>query len=268
MGKRKRYTIGLGILFDYLYENYASGIFKNIQQACIEQDLNFIGFEGGDSRISQYSQYYRQKNSVIQLIDPRLVDGMILLGELVNNTLTDEEIKTFKTVLADIPVVSIGLFRFARSSLVIENKKGLREIIAHLIRDHHYRNIAFITGPPTSQDSRERLKAYSDTLKRFGLPVRPELIVPGDFYSLGAEAVRVLLDERKLDVDAIVSANDSMAIFAMKELNRRGLRVPDDIAITGFDDIEECQFVQPKLTTVRQLFFDLCCTFLYHEEFY
>jgi DNA-binding LacI/PurR family transcriptional regulator/signal transduction histidine kinase/DNA-binding NarL/FixJ family response regulator len=258
MTGKKRFTIGLGFLFDYLSENYSSGIFKSVQTACWEADLNFIGFEGGFSRIPAIALYNQQKNAVIDLIDKYNLDGMILLAEHTANTMTIAETKKLFRNLAGVPIVSIGLSHQAATSVLTDNKTGMRDLVAHLLNDHGYRRIAFINGPDTSNDGRQRFDAYREALRDNDVAIDEKLIVyHGDFYSSGADAVKILLDERGVQCDAIVAANDAMAIFAIKELEQRGLRVPADIAVAGFDDLEAGRQLTPGLTTIRQSFFDI-----------
>jgi DNA-binding LacI/PurR family transcriptional regulator/signal transduction histidine kinase/DNA-binding NarL/FixJ family response regulator len=257
MSAQRRYTIGLGFLFDYLSESYSFEIFRSVQEVCLERGLNFLGFEGGNSRFSTFGLFHKQKNAVIDLLDAGRLDGMILLAEQVTNTLTDPEIKRLKRNLTGVPIVSIGAMSGVRASLLVDNRRGVRELVAHLIERHGRRHIAFINGPATSLDARQRCAAYRRTLESFGLPVDERLIAAGDFYSGATDAVRTILDERRARCDAIVCANDMMAVFAVKELERRGIRVPEDVAVAGFDDIEDCVRVSPRLTTVRQSFRDI-----------
>ena len=85
------------------------------------------------------------------------------------------------------------------------------------------------------------------------MPFNPDLVVSGNYLGpAGAEAVRLLLDERKVKFEAIASANDEMALGAITALQERGLRVPDDVSVVGFDDLEEAKFASPPLTTIRQ----------------
>jgi signal transduction histidine kinase/DNA-binding LacI/PurR family transcriptional regulator/DNA-binding NarL/FixJ family response regulator len=257
MAGEKRFTIGLGFLSDFILETYSSGIFKSVREACAEADLDFIGFEGGFSRVF-FELYNQQKNAVIDLVDKGNLDGMILLAEHAANTMTDLDIKRVFRNLSGVPIVSIGYSPKAAASILIDNTRSMRDLVVHLIHDHGYRRIAFLNGPATSRDGKNRFEAYQETLREFGVPIREKLIVyDGDFYSSGADAVKTLLDERRAAFDAIVAANDSMAIFAMKELKRRGIRVPADIAVTGFDDIESGHQLSLGLTTVRQSFFDI-----------
>jgi two-component system, sensor histidine kinase ChiS len=258
MNRKKRFTVGLGFLAGYIYENYSSSIFKSVQEACQEADLNFIGFEGGFSNFPAIEQYNQRKNAVIDLIDKRSLDGMILLAEHASNTMTDEETKRLYRNLEGLPIVCIGRSAKAETCILIDNKRSMGDLVAHLISGHGYRRIAFLSGPDSSQDGKDRFDAYAATLRKHGIEVDERLVVRnGDFYSSGAEAVKILLDERRADFDAIVAANDSMAIFAIEELERRGIRVPDDIAVAGFDDIEAGRQLSPALSTIRQSFYEI-----------
>jgi hypothetical protein len=122
-----------------------------------------------------------------------------------------------------------------------------------LIRHHKCRRIACIRGPEVSAEAEARYRSYRETLAEHDIEYDPALEATGYFYNPhGTDAVRLWLDERKVQFDAIVAANDGMAIAAMRELIRRGIRVPEDVAIFGFDDTENAKHVRPPLTTVRQ----------------
>ncbi|MBN2352858.1 MAG: substrate-binding domain-containing protein [Spirochaetales bacterium] len=195
---------------------------------------------------------------VIDLIEKRNFDGMILLMEHVANTMTDAEIRRLFRNISGLPIISIGRSSKALTSVLIDNKRSMRNLVSHLLKDHGYRRIAFINGPRTSIDGRQRFDAYKETLLESGTAIDERLIVnDGDFYASGTDAVKILLDERRIDFDAIVAANDAMAIFAIKELERRGIRVPADVAVTGFDDIEAVRQRNPGLTTIRQSLVDI-----------
>jgi GAF domain-containing protein len=150
-------------------------------------------------------------------------------------------------------MVSIGLVQDDVPHVVIDNQKGLRDVLAHLIGIHGHQRIAFIRGPQANSDAEERYRTYEQVLTEYGIPVDPALVTPGAFLpDAGVEAVRLLLDERRVSFDAIVAANDNMAIGALEELQARGIRVPSDVAVTGFDDLESAAALIPPLTTVRQ----------------
>ena len=134
-----------------------------------------------------------------------------------------------------------------------DNAAGMREAVEHLIEVHGRRRVAFIQGPPRSPDSERRYAGYQEALAAHGMELDAALIAPGDFARRGgAEAVSILCDERRVSFDALVAANDAMAAGALPELARRGLRVPQDVAVVGFDDIEDSRFSNPPISSVRQ----------------
>ena len=139
------------------------------------------------------------------------------------------------------------------TSLLIDGDTALREGVRHLVEVHDYRRIAFLAGPAGNPEAQARLRVYRGTLAGYDLAPPDELIAPGDFkYEAGVDAVAILLDQRGVAFDAIVVANDQMALGVIDALRARGVRVPRDIAIIGFDDIQESRYTAPPLTTIRQ----------------
>lgn len=121
----------------------------------------------------------------------------------------------------------------------------------HLLSLGH-RRIGFIAGPTRLLCSRARLDGYRAALEGAGIPVDDALIVPGDFYhASGSTGASALLDLRKPPT-AVFAASDQMALGAIEALRRRGLRVPEDMSVVGFDDLPEVRWLSPPLTTVRQ----------------
>jgi LacI family transcriptional regulator len=134
-----------------------------------------------------------------------------------------------------------------------DNRGGAGAVTAHLATTHRFKDIAFVAGPRRSPDSRERFVGYRQALLAAGLeaPDTPE--VHGDFTeSGGAEALETLLAARRTPPRAVVFGNDEMAIGGLSVLRRRKLRVPADVAVTGFDDIATARHFRPTLSTVRQ----------------
>src|SRR5580693_7782700 len=149
-----------------------------------------------------------------------------------------------------------------------DNRSGSREITAHLIEVHGHTDLGFLAGPADSPDSGERFEGFCEALRQAGLPVPGEPAASGGFTEAGGRAaVAALLAGGDLaggdlaggeplaggrTPRAIVCGNDEMAIGALIALRARRLRVPADVAVTGFDDIAAAHHVRPGLTTVRQ----------------
>lgn len=133
----------------------------------------------------------------------------------------------------------------------IDNFNGARAATGHLLASGH-RRVATITGPQDMNAGVERLRGYRDSLAEAGREVDERLIVQGDFSAEGgAEAMARLLDQGG-DPDAVFVASDMMAIGAIRVLRERGLGIPEDIALVGFDDTLMAQHSDPPLTTVHQ----------------
>jgi hypothetical protein len=129
-----------------------------------------------------------------------------------------------------------------------------------LVRFHQRTKIGFLRGPVHNAEAEARYSAYLEALETRGLKVDPRLIVAGDFRrEAGVQAVCTLFDERNVqldEIDAIVAASDSMALTLLEELRRRGIKVPGQIAVIGFDDIEEARFTVPPLSSIWQPLFE------------
>ena len=122
-------------------------------------------------------------------------------------------------------------------------------MVRHLVGTGH-RDIAFVAGPPDNHDARERLRGYRDELAS-ALPASRGRVVPGGFdEASGAAAAASLIATGTLP-DAVFAANDAMAIGCLRAFVQAGIRVPDDVALAGFDDIPLSRHVQPPLTTMR-----------------
>lgn len=148
-----------------------------------------------------------------------------------------------------LPVVSHG--RLATPGLMPyvdnDNVGGATKAVQHLL-DQGRQRIATISGPLDMQAAQERLNAYRQTLKDTG---RRSIVALGDFTRIsGAEAMRQLLEDDP-NLDAVFADNDLMAIGALRTLREAGRRVPEDVAVVGFDDIEAALYTAPALITVR-----------------
>ena len=141
------------------------------------------------------------------------------------------------------------------SALAVDNRAGAHAMIQHLV-NCGYREIVFIGGPRGNLDAEERLQGCLDALRDL-LPQTVPQIVPGDFSEESGYRAGSLIARQGTRPQAIFAANDSMAIGCLFALTEAGLRVPDDIALAGFDDIPTARFTQPPLTTVRVRIADL-----------
>ena len=221
-----------------------------VADRAVERNVNLICFSGGIPRWPQ--QYEAQKNILFDIAGQSNVDGLLIWANILSHTLDPTGLEEFCQHYAPIPIISMGMVLPSFPSIRIDMREGMHKLLSHLIEHHGRRKIAFIRGLEASRDAEERYQAYLETLEQFGLPFHPNLVVSGDFrrYS-GTAAIRQLIETKQMGFDAVVSANDNMAIGAMHALQEYGMRVPDDVLVAGFDDIEETRAITPSLTTVR-----------------
>ena len=137
------------------------------------------------------------------------------------------------------------------TSIVVENRNGARRLVEHLIEVHHCRRIAFLRGPDGNEDSQWREQGYRLALSTHHLEFDERLVATGAFEeALGRAAVEGLI-RQGIQFDAIFAGDDDTAIGCLSALNQAGLRVPQDVALVGFDDLTPARYLNPPLTTVR-----------------
>ena len=173
-------------------------------------------------------------------------DGLVVMARSLSET-------DIAALSRSVPVVVLAGYSAEDGPDFVgaDNRSGSREITAHLIEVHGHADLAFLAGPADSPDSGERFEGFREALRR-PPPAPGEPAVTGGFTEAGGrQAVAAMLAGGRTP-RAIVCGNDEMAIGALIALRARRLRVPADVAVTGFDDIAAAHHLRPGLTTVRQ----------------
>lgn len=186
---------------------------------------------------------------IFQALLSRHVDGIIWavpeIGE--NHSWVDQ-----LPLDLDIPIIYLTMKPRENVSVVsIDNYHGGRLAMSHLL-EQGYRKIGHIAGPLDWWEARQRQAAWQDSIREFGLEVQDRYWVEGNWSSAsGARAMERLL-EKYHEMDSIFVGNDQMALGALQIANQKGMRIPDDLGIVGFDNIPESTFFSPPLTTIQQ----------------
>lgn len=173
------------------------------------------------------------------------VDGLLVMSPHVDAALLD------KNLPRALPIVLINspLKDTRHSTLTIDSYRGARAMVSHLVARGH-RRIAHVAGPEFNSDALERLRGYRDEMASSLPRVAPQ-VLPGDFSEKSGYLAGRHLAAQHDRPDAVFAANDVIAVGCMVAFREAGLRVPGDIAVTGFDDIPLASLVSPALTTVR-----------------
>ncbi len=182
----------------------------------------------------------------VQRMLERKVDGVAIMTSEMDSHLID------RLNSRDIPIVFLdtGLVGKGVSNIVIDYSTGIHAVVAHLSEFGHQR-IAFISGPMHLPSAVIRRDAFLAAAKEFGVEVPEDLIEEANHRADGGGAAMGRLLDRPVRPTAVMASNDLTAIGAIGAIHQRGLRVPEDISVAGFDDIDFCMLTHPTLTTVR-----------------
>lgn len=198
--------------------------------------------------------YFRAFNLIYNFMKKPFVDVLVLsTGTFFNYCSREERDRISASLSSGLPLVSLEQEVPGAVNLLIDNQTGIKRCVEHLVLKHRCRRIGFIKGPDGNDEARMRYGAYLEALEDFGLETPPDGIFSGNFIRFsGAEAVRGREQFIKKNLDGLVCCNDFMAIGAIDALRAAGVSVPGDLAVTGFDDLEEARFQRVPLTTVHQ----------------
>ncbi len=235
------------------FGEYIAQIWPGMVRGAEERDVNLLIFPGYTASWS--TGYLYQQSVVYSKINPGNVDALVIVSGTYANRLDKKTYTQFFEQYRDIPGVSIGSRVPYKTAILVDNTTGLDQLIRHVLSVHKRKNPAMVTGPLTNEEACVRLAVFRKTCESLGYSISSDQLYEGDFtLPSGQEAVRVLFPEnRKADhPDTLICANDNMAFGAMRELKRKGYRVPSDVAVTGFDNVNEARFSFPALSTISQ----------------
>lgn len=245
----------IAVLGAQLSRVWGAEFMSGVMDSAKAHDVNVVYFVGGKPVAIAAPEMGGRSYGLYDLIKPGQFDGILLAADIGHTSA--EDVKNFCRVFAPTPIASFAVQAEGVSSFIADNENGMRAVIRHLIEVHDYKRIAFIRGRQGQIESDIRFNAYKEELKAHGIRFEEKLVLEGDFSpESGRVAVRKLLDDLGIRVQAIAASNDRMAFGAMEILQQRGIQVPDSIALTGFDDISESQSMGVPLTTVHQSFYD------------
>lgn len=193
----------------------------------------------------------RGEANIIHLVPYEDLDAIIFC----HDTLTNQEArdKTWEYIKSrcTCPVITLRRDSGEYPCVLVNQKHSIEQIVYHFIDDHKLKRVAFLSGPYDHPDSIKRLNDYKDALANRGISFDEKLVFEGDFWhERTKEAAKYFMMDLEERPEAIVCANDYMAIDLSNELISQGFLVPDDIAISGFDDIWEASITMPPITTI------------------
>ncbi|OFI74477.1 substrate-binding domain-containing protein [Vibrio cholerae] len=233
-------TKTIGMLVTTSTNPFFGEVVKGVERSCYHQGYNLIlcNTEGDNQRM---------KASINTLLQKR-VDGLLLMC----STLEGERLDVFDRY-PDIPIVVMdwGPILFASDKIQDNSLQGGYMAAKHLIECGH-KEIGCITGPLIRHQAQMRYEGYKRALAEAGIAMNPDWIVESDFECEGGyQAFEKLYQRGKLP-SALFVSNDMMSMGVIQAASQRGLRVPDDLSLIGYDDVHIAKFMTPALTTIHQ----------------
>lgn len=259
MKRKKNKRLNIGFFTCHLDNDYAYEVCKGIDYAAKELDVNLVVFPGMYMNASyndpKNARFDYQYNSIFYYASKHTLDALIVSIGSIGSFLSESDMIAFLKNF-DIPILTIEIEIPGYPCLYTEGKTGMRQAIEHLIKEHGKTKIGFVSGRKENADAKDRLDTYCQVLKENNIPVDKNRIVYGDFSEFTEGIVNDLLDKNP-DLEAIVFANDQMAIGGYTAIKARGLEIGKDILVTGYDDSPASIVLEPMLTTVHNQIMDM-----------
>jgi diguanylate cyclase (GGDEF)-like protein len=246
----------IGVLISEVNHEFQDNLSKGIITKAKELDYNIAFFTnfGGYGQ----SAYDIGEAEISKLVNYEELDGIIIAPDTLVLQGLEARYKENINRRCKCPVVSVRREIKEYYNVLIDDYTVLDEIINHLINEHHLTRINFLAGPKGFTDSERRLAAYKKIMTEHQLPVEEERIYYGDFWKFaGYQAVEHWFNSELERPQAIVCANDYMALTVCNALAERGIQVPEEIVVTGCDDVEDAAEFSPSLTTARMPVFEM-----------
>jgi DNA-binding LacI/PurR family transcriptional regulator/serine phosphatase RsbU (regulator of sigma subunit) len=244
-----RPALRIGLLVESLSDRFWHEIVLSVDAAARRRGVQLFVFIGGTLDAPEIAA--RQANRCYQLASSECIDALIVAP--LGSSAGPERLAQYFERYRPLPMSALAAVVRNVPSVCTDNVQTMQQAVSHLIAVHGVRRVAFIRGPRLNAEAELRYRGYQQALDEHGIGLDPALVLDGDFSEdSGCRVVRDLKISGSAPFEALVAANDSMALGALSELARRGISVPGQVLVVSFDDVPEGRWGKPSLTTVRQ----------------
>lgn len=254
----ERKTIGVFLTGD---DDQLQGEFLlGVKQEAQRKDCNIVCFHslinkathGSDVKLAD--SVIAGESSVFFGFDYDQLDAVILMGDtFISGDIKDRIIET--AAEKGLPIVDVDDTDDRCCCVRYDDTSGMEIVIRHVIEEHGCKKVNFISGFQGNRQSEERIEAYKKVLFENGIPIEEQRIGYGEFHSKAKDVMKEMLESCGLP-EAVICANDAMALMVISYLTSLGYEIPRDCIVTGFDGIKEGQVYLPSLTTVKRAIFE------------
>lgn len=242
----------IGVCLTKLQDSFRNNYLKFLHEAAKQNNFKLIVFNSIFDLFNN-DVYDEGARTVYEMINYDVLDAVIVLSE----TFYDKEVVENIITSArehNKPVLIIRGNHEGCSSIEVDYTEAYKKVIRHVINDHGARDTFFIAGRRDNDpDSVKRIACYKDVLEESGIPFDKQNIDYGDYWDIPTfNVIDRLVSSRSKMPDAIICANDNMAVAACIKLAECGYKVPDDVIVTGFDGVESAEYFMPRITTCKE----------------
>jgi len=233
---------GRSLIFGLIISDITNPFFPEIVRSFEESAIR----HGYEVIVANTGYQSERMGACVRRMIERNVDGVAIMTSEIDRHLVDELSRR------RLPMVFLDIGRISplMSDISVNYAQGIHEAVRHLVTLGH-RHIGFISGPLSLKSARARQTAFLKCLRGSGISVRQQAVAEGNHKVDGGQSAMERLLSLRQSPTAVLMSNDLTAIGALRAISHAGLRVPEDISVIGFDDIELAQYTQPPLTTVR-----------------
>ncbi len=241
----------IAVLIDYIdqiSDGFESSLRAGFESRCREKDLNLLIIVG--RAVNDPNVVSAHYNDVYRLLVPVCADGFIFVSTALSQYTGPDGFVRWCNALGSLPMCSLGLALPGLPSIVADNRAGMSAVVEHIVNVHQRKKIVMLYSEH-NPDGLARLDVFRTVLTQRGIAILPRLIIDAHFdLSTAERAMLALIDEGE-EFDAVIAGNDGMALGALRALEAHRIRVPEDVVVSGFDDISISRFSEPAITTVR-----------------
>lgn len=242
----------IGVLIPAVRDALDADLLKGIHTQAKKLGYDVLVFTNASNSLKEYplTDYVKGEENIYALAEAAQLDGMLFAaGRFRNDELIERLLERLQKT--NIPCIVLERRQEEMPCLFPPQREGMRQITAHLIEEHDCRTLYCLTGWRGNPDAEERLSGFIETLEAHGIHPQEEWLIYGDFWKESASHLAKQIAEGKLPCpDAVVCANDTMALALCEALQSHGIHVPDQIRVTGYDGSLAASMSEPMLTTV------------------
>ena len=243
----------LGFILSTIHTGSALKLFHRFVERAVQDEGSVFVFPGG--KLDAKSDTEHLRNDIYKIVNSANLDGLVSWASSISGSVPLQQVEEFHDQFKSIPFVTIGQKVSGHPCAEFDAHSGMKELVRHFVQVHDLKKIAFLRGPDTHTSAEERFHGYKDALTEVGINDFDNLVSSPFGFDDGEAAVIQLCEERGLvpgkDFDAIVAASDLMASAAVTYLKKKGVQIPKELKVGGFNDTSESRVSVPPFSTVH-----------------